>query len=139
MDELESQWTNLVNVPLRDLCPLLAGCDELSATDCVAFWGYVLDYRDAGGDYPFKLLAEFALKCLTIPVSNAVVERLFSFMAAVKTKQRNRMQLLMLEAILRIRVHLRVSCMFSKCISFTFRSVPHIFISFLSGRKYVLH
>ncbi|CAH1381735.1 unnamed protein product, partial [Tenebrio molitor] len=39
------------------------------------------------------------------PSSNAVVERAFSVMAAVKPKCRNRMQTQMLEAILRLRLH----------------------------------
>lgn len=73
------------------------------------FWACVLDCRDAGGSQKFKELALFALKVLTVPISNAVVERLFSVMSCVKTKLRNRLQLLMLDALLRVRVHLKAS------------------------------
>lgn len=46
---------------------------------------------------------------MTTPVSNAVLERIFSHVTAVKTKVRNRMILKMLEAILRIRTTLIMS------------------------------
>ncbi|KAK3745876.1 hypothetical protein RRG08_015603 [Elysia crispata] len=48
-------------------------------------------------------LAPKSLTCLTTPVSNACVERIFSLVTAVKTKPRNRMQVSLLEAIIRIR------------------------------------
>jgi hypothetical protein len=65
----------------------------------------------------FKELATFALTCLITPVSNAVFERKFSLVSSVKTKARNRMQLSLLDAILRVRAELLLS---SKCcIDFT--------------------
>lgn len=42
--------------------------------------------------------------CLTLPVSNALVEHVFSIVASTKT--RNRMSLRMLDAVIRIRSHL---------------------------------
>ena len=48
----------------------------------------------------------YCLACLSLPVSNAVVERIFSVVSAVKTKSRNRMTLSMLDAIIRIRTYL---------------------------------
>ncbi|EZA56051.1 hypothetical protein X777_03876 [Ooceraea biroi] len=45
------------------------------------------------------------LKLLSLPSSNAVVERVFSIMNIVKTNIRNRMLLITLDAILRIRLH----------------------------------
>jgi multisubunit Na+/H+ antiporter MnhG subunit len=39
--------------------------------------------------YPFREIAFFVLTLLTMPTSNAVVERAFSVMNAVKTKVRN--------------------------------------------------
>jgi hypothetical protein len=70
------------------------------------FWISVLQHQ------AFKKLATFALTCLTTPVSNAVVERLFSLVSSVNTKARNRMQLNLLDAILRVRAELLLS---SKC------------------------
>ncbi|GFO11547.1 Zinc finger mym-type protein 1 [Plakobranchus ocellatus] len=51
----------------------------------------------------FRDLANYVLTCLTTPVSNAVVERMFSLVTNIKTKPRNRLQLSILEAIVRIR------------------------------------
>jgi hypothetical protein len=48
----------------------------------------------------------FALTCLIAPVSIAVVERIFSLVSFVKTKARNRMQLNLLGAIVRVRAEL---------------------------------
>lgn len=70
-----------------------------------AFWSNVRAHKDVGGFQPFEKLAKFALKILSLPLSNAVVERVFSVMNATKTKPRNKMNFTMLEAILRIRIH----------------------------------
>jgi hypothetical protein len=69
------------------------------------FWIGVLLHK------AFKVLATFALICLITPVSNAVVERIFSPVSFVTMKARNRMQL-NLDAIVRVRAELLLS---SKC------------------------
>jgi hypothetical protein len=60
----------------------------------------------------FKELTTFALTCAITPVSNAVVERIFSLVSAVKTKARNIMQLNLHDAVVRVRAGLLLS---SKC------------------------
>ncbi|KAK3756692.1 hypothetical protein RRG08_013957 [Elysia crispata] len=60
----------------------------------------------------FVDLANYALTCLTTPVSNATVERIFSLVTNVKTKPRNRLQLHTLDAIVRIRSDMVLS---NKC------------------------
>lgn len=60
------------------------------------------------GERPFEALALMALRALTMPISNAVVERAFSVMSCIKCRKRNRMQLRMLEALMRVRIHLKV-------------------------------
>jgi hypothetical protein len=70
------------------------------------FWIGVLQHK------AFKELATFALTCLITPVSNAVVERIFSLVFSVKMKARNRMQLNLLDAIVRVRAELLLS---NKC------------------------
>ena len=67
-------------------------------SDPVAFWARVHDI------YPE--IAEYALAVLTTPVSNAVAERIFSYVTNIKTKLRNRIQIRMLDALLRIRCSL---------------------------------
>ncbi len=73
----------------------------------VAFWSRIVQFQTSLGDKPFEELATYALDCLTNPVSNAVVERTFSLVTAVKTKQRNRMGLELLNAIIHIRSKLQ--------------------------------
>lgn len=69
----------------------------------VLFWAEVNIYRDAGGNNPFGNLAKFALELLSLPWSNADVERTFSQLNLVKSKIRNRMQVSTINAILNIR------------------------------------
>ena len=57
----------------------------------------------------FKELASFALNWLITPISNAVVERVFSLLTCVKTKSRNKMQLALLEAIIPIKTQFMLS------------------------------
>jgi hypothetical protein len=74
--------------------------------DTEQFWIGVLQHK------AFKELATFALTCLITPVSIAVVERIFSLVSSIKTKARNRMQLNLIDAIVRVRAELLLS---SKC------------------------
>lgn len=69
----------------------------------------MLRFKNAGGDLAFENIARFALHVLSLPFSNAAVERVFSIMNAVKTKPRNRMQKDMLVAIMRIRLRFGVN------------------------------
>jgi len=75
------------------------------------------DDKFQSGMEAVKIRCHQFLNALSTPVSNAVVERVFSQVTAIKTKYRNRLSLKMLDAILRIRLnlHLRGTC----CNSFT--------------------
>ena len=99
MDMLEQQYRQMLHVDWKE---------ELGGPipgDTVAFWAVIAKYETMNS-HPFKDLAEYALACLSTPVSNAVVERVFSQVTAVKTKTRNRMTSSTLSAIVRIRAHL---------------------------------
>lgn len=74
--------------------------------DVTEFWIAVWNIKNANGDQSFKDLAQFAIRALSLPISNADVERVFSVMAVVKTKLRNRMVMPMLVALMRIRIHM---------------------------------
>ncbi|XP_011704271.1 PREDICTED: uncharacterized protein LOC105459728 [Wasmannia auropunctata] len=64
---------------------------------------------NANGEKCFKDLTELAFRALSLPISNAVVERVFSIMAVIKSKLRNRLTMPMLVAqLMRIRIHLNV-------------------------------
>ena len=60
----------------------------------------MLNFKDAQGGSRFKELAIFAITLLILPHSNADVERQFSSMNIIKSKQRNIMKLNLLSAIL---------------------------------------
>ena len=79
--------------------------------DTVQFWVRVADYQVVGS-HPFRGLSKYALECMSTPVSNAVVERVFSQVTLVKTNVRNRMGVDMLNAVIRIRayLHFRGKC-----------------------------
>nr|XP_041632484.1 uncharacterized protein LOC108072286 [Drosophila kikkawai] len=70
------------------------------------FWSEVKRYRDSAGN-PYEDVVNFALSLLSLPWSNAEVERDFSQVNLVKTKIRNRLEVDTLNAILAIRFGLR--------------------------------
>ena len=80
--------------------------------DTVKFWYGIDRFKNALNQNPFQDLANYALACLTHPVSNAAVERTFSEVTAIKTESRNRMGLELLKALVMIRngFHLSGKC-----------------------------
>lgn len=94
----EVQWNKL---PLVDWKTVLNGSIPKNSCD---FWPAVYGFQDAGGSFVFRDVALYALRLLSLPSSNAVVERVFSVMNSVKTKARNRMSFDLLDSILRIRI-----------------------------------
>ena len=53
------------------------------------FWAIASTVKDTGGEFALRDLSEFALKAYSLPISNALVERVFSRVTSVKTKLRN--------------------------------------------------
>lgn len=68
--------------------------------DTEAFLSEVGDCKDASGSNPFAKLFQCAVSALTLPHSNADVERLFSAMNYINWKTRNKMKLKLLNTIL---------------------------------------
>ncbi|XP_066950810.1 zinc finger protein 862-like [Macrobrachium rosenbergii] len=75
--------------------------------DPIEFWGNIMEYEDSVGKRHSERLANFALKILCLPISNADVERVFSQVNLIKTDLRNRMGQDLLSAILYIRSAMR--------------------------------
>lgn len=71
------------------------------------FWSEVNKYTDATGVNPFHELCELALSVLSLPHSNAEVERLFSQLNIVKTKLRNRLSTSSVSAIIAVKSGLK--------------------------------
>ncbi|XP_033255793.1 uncharacterized protein LOC117195307 [Drosophila miranda] len=77
-----------------------------STDDTIQFWSEVLTYKDAGKNKPFEEIALFAIGILSLPWSNAAIERPHQ-MNIVKTKLRNKMTVKSLNSILNIIYGLR--------------------------------
>nr|CAI5851669.1 unnamed protein product [Callosobruchus analis] len=92
---IESQWEKFHLIKWQNI------------NDTCEFWYKVLQYKDSDNVHVFKELAEFAFSILSLPYSNAEVERLFSMMNIVKSKLRNQLSLQSLNAILSIRCGLK--------------------------------
>ena len=69
----------------------------------IELWSEIFNYRDSADENPFENVSKFALKCLSLPHSNADVERAFSQMNIIKSKLRNKMHVKTLNAILAIK------------------------------------
>lgn len=92
--EIERQWQNLTLV-------------KWNARTTFELWIEVKSYKDSSDSCPFKELAEVAINILSLPHSNAEIERVFSQLNIVKNKQRNRMKVNLINSILAIRAGLR--------------------------------
>lgn len=57
--------------------------------DAEKFYNYIMKIRDDSGHFKFQAIAKFSLEVLSLPTSNADVERLFSKLNRIKRKERN--------------------------------------------------
>ena len=77
--------------------------DDVIPKDSVKFWSMVRCYKDLENKHSFRELADYCLTCLSLPISNAYVEKVFSRVSFVKSKQRNSMSTKMLDSIVRVK------------------------------------
>jgi hypothetical protein len=97
LSSLENEWNSLHLVTWP--------ADYLR--NSVKFWAHVNTIKDAADKQRYGNISRLALALLSLPFSNATVERLFSLMNVVHTKLRNRLQVRSTEAILQIRYGLK--------------------------------
>lgn len=90
-NEIESEWHQLSNKKWTN-----------TATSA-EFYFEVFNDTDAAGNKRFENIAKFGLAFVTVPISNASVERAFSIYNIVKNKLRNRLSLEMLQSLMMIR------------------------------------
>ena len=107
-EQIEEQYRKILHRDWQEESVFYGGVPD----DTVKFWCGSNRFRNALNQNPFQDLANYALACLTHPVSNAAVERTFSEVTAIKTKSRNRMGLELLKALVIIRnvFHLSGKC-----------------------------
>lgn len=84
--------------------------------DTVKFWAEVQQSRDAAGNCPYKELFQVTTIVMSIPHSNADIERVFSLMNVIKTELRNTLNIKTINAILMIRTGL--TAVHSNCYSY---------------------
>ncbi|XP_026293858.2 uncharacterized protein LOC113217962 [Frankliniella occidentalis] len=83
LQELDDQWRRL---PLDDDVKDLLGEEEIDV-----FWHKVGQLTDCEGSPKYAILSDFAMAVLSLPHSNADVERIFSKVTLTRTKMRNRL------------------------------------------------
>ncbi|XP_023314103.1 uncharacterized protein LOC111693538, partial [Trichogramma pretiosum] len=99
LGKVESQYAKLMTIDLR------SKLSEEELTDSNKFWVATYNLTNASGAFPLRELSHHMLTLLSLPSSNAVVERAFSIMNLIKTKTKNRLELISLDSLLRIRLN----------------------------------
>ncbi|XP_037945175.1 uncharacterized protein LOC119677758 [Teleopsis dalmanni] len=101
--DVENEWHQLQNKKWT----------HLSNTE--EFYAEVSEDKDAAGNSRFKNVAKFATSLLSLPFSNASVERAFSIYSIIKNKLRNKLSPEMLQALMMVRYTLQRQ---GSCINF---------------------
>ena len=83
-----------------ELCEDKCFAESGIITDSLKFWPGVAKHNNVKDIYAYALIS------LIIPASNAIVERIFSLVTAIKTKSRIKIQIKLLDALIRILSHL---------------------------------
>lgn len=96
--KVEKEWINILNIKWQ--------LSENMTSE--QFWIAVYEHKNAAGELAFENIAKLALSVLSLPLSNATVERIFSHMNVIKSKIRNRINLNLLDSIIRIRNYFHV-------------------------------
>lgn len=106
---------------------------ELREETVCKFWIRVSNETDCAGNRLFPMLSDVALAMLTLPMSNAAVERVFSQVTLTKTDLRNRMGIDTLENVLHVKYGLRRN---GKCCCTDFQPSEAFFEKFTSDVMY---
>lgn len=84
---------------------------EVAEVGCTeTFWAEINELTDAGGNKRYGNISKLVLGLLSLPFSNAAVERAFSIVNIVKDKLRNKISIKMVEAILHVRCTFGIEC-----------------------------
>ena len=97
----ENELRKLKVIPLEDI-----GISK--SMESVKFWAVLRTY-ELNGTAVFKVLADYALTVLSLPVSNSYVERTFSILTFMKDRFSNRMGLPLLNSLILLKTHLQAN------------------------------
>ena len=79
------------------------------------FWGTLSDVKDGAGLLQFLTLCSFMSSLLSLPHANVDVERIFSSVNLIKTKNRNRLHTKTVHALLKTKDGIKA---FKGCVEF---------------------
>ena len=91
---LDTEWRRLT------INPLPFDHEDMEPEE---FWGRVSNITVGSGTLQFAVLSEFLQNLLCLPHTNVDVERVFSSVAAIKKKGRNRLHTKSVHAILKVK------------------------------------
>ena len=105
LGQLDDEWRQLQFMDTSDL-PDFTG----KRKDVATFWGSVSRIVDTSDNKRYPILSKLMKSMLSLPHSNADVERIFSQVVLVKTKHRNKLKTGTLDAILTAKECIPSSC-----------------------------
>lgn len=76
----------------------------------VDYWLEVYKVKNAAGERKFENICQLSFALMSLPISNAGVERVFSIVNIIKDKIRNKLAVIMVEAILHVRCTSQIEC-----------------------------
>ncbi|XP_076673658.1 uncharacterized protein LOC143371905 isoform X2 [Andrena cerasifolii] len=79
---------------------------SLKILDIPEFWSQISNTNDISGKYMFKNISKLARLCLSLPHTNADVDRFLSIVTEIKTKERNKLKPQTVAALTRIKLDL---------------------------------
>ncbi|XP_030761049.1 uncharacterized protein LOC115886123 isoform X2 [Sitophilus oryzae] len=103
INDIETQYRQLLSTKWDEIF------ENTIPEDTLEFWKKVITLKNAGGILLFDDISKFVFTLLSLPTSNAAVERSFSILNVVKCKLRNKMMLNLLNSIMIIRSYLSVN------------------------------
>ena len=105
LNKLDDEWRELQFMDPSDL-------PEFSSRrkDVVTFWGNLGKMTDTSGESRFPTISKLSKSLLSLPHSNADVERIFSQVTLIKTKTRNKLKTETLDALILVKQGLPCNC-----------------------------
>ena len=107
LQKLDDEWRTLSFTEI----PIPTGSSSYTVS---RFWGLVATLKDGSGSKKFPTVGSLIKSLLSLPHSNADVERIFSQVTLIKTKHRNNLKTSTMDAILMTKGSLPCDCVHYK-------------------------
>ena len=104
---LDDEWREL---QFTDPSNLPCTSSDVHRKDVVTYWGTISQMVDPSQEKRFPTISKLTTSLLSLPHSNADVERIFSHVSNIKTKSRNSLKTKTLEALILTKLSLPCSC-----------------------------